>query len=67
MIEMLQRAVAMGGSDIFIIPGAPVTVKVNNELEKLTKLSKKLGGNMTKGMLMPYQAVIDKAKPKETE
>ena len=28
------------------------------------KLSKKLGGNMTKGMLMPYQAVIDKAKPK---
>ena len=25
------------------------------------KLSKKLGGNMTKGMLMPYQAVIDKA------
>ena len=26
------------------------------------KLSKKLGGNMTKGMLMPYQAVIDKAK-----
>ena len=37
MIEMLQRAVAMGGSDIFIIPGAPVTVKVNNELEKLTE------------------------------
>ena len=25
------------------------------------KLSKKLGGNMTRGMLMPYQAVIDKA------
>ena len=25
------------------------------------KLRKKLGGNMTKGMLMPYQAVIDKA------
>ena len=26
------------------------------------KLSKKLGGNMTKGMLMPYKAVLDKAK-----
>ena len=31
------------------------------------KLSKKLGGNMTKGMLMPYQAAIDKAKPKKAE
>ena len=29
------------------------------------KLAKKLGGNMTKGMLMPYQAVIDRAKPKQ--
>ncbi len=29
------------------------------------KLSKKLGGNMTKGMLMPYQAVIDRADPKK--
>ena len=29
------------------------------------KLSKKLGGNMTKGMLMPYQAVIDKAGPEK--
>ncbi len=28
------------------------------------KLRKKLGGNMTKGMLMPYNAVIDRAKPK---
>ncbi len=28
------------------------------------KLRKKLGGNMTKGMLMPYQAVIDKAGTK---
>ena len=27
------------------------------------KLSKKLGANMTKGMLMPYQAVLDKARP----
>jgi len=31
---------------------------MNNE-----KLSKKIGGNMTKGMLMPYQAVINKVKP----
>ncbi|MBR3507168.1 MAG: NAD(P)H-dependent oxidoreductase [Lachnospiraceae bacterium] len=29
------------------------------------KLSKKIGGNMTKGMLMPYQSVIDKAKPRK--
>ena len=36
MIELLQKAVAMGGSDIFIVPGASVTVKVNNELKKLT-------------------------------
>ena len=27
------------------------------------KLRGKIGGNMTKGMLMPYKAVIDKAKP----
>ena len=27
------------------------------------KLSKKIGGNMTKGMLMPYQTVINKANP----
>jgi hypothetical protein len=26
------------------------------------RLGKKLGGNMTKGMLMPYKAVIDKTK-----
>ena len=36
MIELLQKAVAMGGSDIFIVPGASVTVKVNNELKNLT-------------------------------
>ena len=29
------------------------------------KLSKKIGGNMTKGMLMPYKNVIDKAKPQK--
>ena len=29
------------------------------------KLSKKLGGNMTKGMLMPYENALKKAKPEE--
>ncbi len=28
-------------------------------------LREKIGGNMTRGMLMPYQAVIDRAKPKK--
>ena len=28
------------------------------------KLRSKIGGNMTKGMLMPYKAMIDKAKPR---
>ena len=37
MKEMLQKAVNMGGSDIFIIPGAPVCVKVNNVFKKLTE------------------------------
>ncbi len=29
------------------------------------KLSRKLGGNMTKGMLMPYRSVVDKAPKKK--
>ncbi len=29
------------------------------------KLSKKIGANMTKGMLMPYKKVLDNAKPKQ--
>ena len=33
--ELLQKAVNMGGSDIFIIPGSSATVKVNNELVPL--------------------------------
>ena len=37
MVEMLQRAVEMGGSDIFIIPGSCVTVKVQNNFVKLTE------------------------------
>ena len=36
MVEMLQKAVKMGGSDIFIIPGACAMVKVNNELVPLS-------------------------------
>ena len=37
MIEMLQKAVEMGGSDIFIIPGSCVTVKVQNNFVQLTE------------------------------
>ncbi len=37
MIELLKKAVAMGGSDIFIIPGACATVKVNSALQNLTE------------------------------
>ncbi|MBE5808048.1 MAG: PilT/PilU family type 4a pilus ATPase [Clostridiales bacterium] len=36
MIEMLQKAVQMGGSDLFIIPGSSVTIKVQNSFVKLT-------------------------------
>jgi len=36
LMDMLQKAVEMGGSDVFIIPGAPVSVKVNNDFEDLT-------------------------------
>ena len=33
---MLEKAVKMGGSDIFFIPGAPVEVKVHNDMVPLT-------------------------------
>ena len=36
MIDLLTKAVQMGGADIFVIPGAAVSVKVNNSLVKLT-------------------------------
>ena len=36
MVELLQKAVKMGGSDIFIIPGSCAMVKVNNELVPLS-------------------------------
>lgn len=37
MVELLQKAVSMGGSDIFLIPGSFPTVKVNNELVPLNE------------------------------
>ncbi len=36
MIELLKKAVQMGGADIFVIPGAAVSVKVHNSLVPLT-------------------------------
>ena len=36
MIDLLTKAVQMGGADIFVVPGAAVSVKVNNSLVKLT-------------------------------
>ncbi len=35
MIDMLKNAVALGGSDVFIIPGSPAMVKVHDKFEKL--------------------------------
>ncbi len=32
LTELLKKAVAMGGSDVFIIPGACVEVKVENAM-----------------------------------
>ena len=37
MITLLQKAVQLGGSDIFIVPGANVLVKVNNDMINLTE------------------------------
>ena len=36
MIDLLRKAVQMDGADVFVIPGAAVSVKVNNSLVKLT-------------------------------
>ncbi len=36
MIELLKKAVALGGSDVFIVPGASVSVKIHSELVDLT-------------------------------
>ena len=35
LVEMLKQAVARGGSDVFIVPGAGVTVKINSNMESL--------------------------------
>ena len=35
LIELLQQAVSLGGADVFIVPGAPVTVKVANQMKPL--------------------------------
>ena len=36
LLEILSKAVEMDGADIFIIPGAPVKVKVHASLVDLT-------------------------------
>ena len=36
LTELLKQAVALGGSDIFFVPGAGVTVKINNDLKALS-------------------------------
>ena len=37
LVEMLHQAVELGGSDIFIIPGSGLTVKINNDMKPLTE------------------------------
>ncbi len=37
LTEYLRKAVDLGGSDIFIIPGAGLSVKVNSTMQKLTE------------------------------
>ena len=37
MIELLKRAVELGGSDVFVIPGSGVTVKAHDRFETLTE------------------------------
>ena len=37
IVELLRKAVSMRGSDIFIVPGAAVTVKVNNDMQPLSE------------------------------
>ena len=36
LVELLRQAVSLGGSDVFIIPGSGVMVKVNNTMHRLT-------------------------------
>ena len=37
LVEMLHRAVELNGSDIFIIPGSGVTVKINSKMISLSE------------------------------
>ena len=37
LVELLRKAVSLGGSDIFIIPGSGVMVKVNNSMQPLSE------------------------------
>lgn len=36
LVELLHRAVSLGGSDVFIVPGSSVMVKVNHTMQQLT-------------------------------
>ena len=36
LVELLRRAVSLGGSDIFIVPGSGVMVKVNHTMQQLS-------------------------------
>ncbi len=37
LVELLRKAVSLGGSDVFIVPGTGVTVKVNAVMQPLTE------------------------------
>ena len=37
MIALLKKAVELGGADVFVVPGASVMVKVNNDMLNLTE------------------------------
>lgn len=37
LMQILKQALQMKGSDIFIIPGSPIVVKVNGRLERMTE------------------------------
>lgn len=37
LVDLLRKAVALGGSDIFIVPGSGVMVKVNSSMQQLSE------------------------------
>ena len=37
LVDILRRAVELGGSDIFVVPGSSVMVKVDNNMVPLTQ------------------------------